>query len=338
MKTHLLCLSASAMLLCISGCTSYEDPSSFESQGSEIRSITVSLESVDDEYVSTRTTSAVYPDDPDRVQFTFGSDDYIGIFPSSGDQLRFSLSGSGGKTFTFDGGGWGLKMSYTYAAYMPFNKENYDKDNKTISIDYIGQTQKTLNDASHLGAYDFQASAGVSPDNTGHTHISLERQGVIVVLKLSVPEEKTFVSATISTDDDLFVKESNLDISGTTVEYTPLVYDRKFSLLLDNITTVPNEEFRLYFMAGYPVYLSGKELTISMVTTEGELYKGILSCYYPSPATNNWTRNTRHCYSSTLSKLGENDPHFYDPEYYIETPKGTNETPGVHVDNPGTWN
>ena len=31
-------------------------------------------------------------DNPDKVKFTFGGDDNIGIFPSSGDQLKFSLS------------------------------------------------------------------------------------------------------------------------------------------------------------------------------------------------------------------------------------------------------
>ena len=317
------------------GCSSSDD---IQIDDKEMGIITVELEPLNDYLVSTRSTTNPYADNPDRVEFTFSDKDSLGIFPNKGDQLNFPMGGAGGTSFSFDGGGWGLKKTYTYAAYIPFSKKNYDRTNKTISLVYTGQTQKALDDASHMGAYDYQASAGVSPDDAGNTHISLKRQGVIIVLKLSVPEAKTFVSATVSTGEALFVKESNLDISGTTIEYTPLEFDRKFSLLLDNITTVPNEEFRLYFMAGYPVNLSGKELTISMVTTEGELYKGILSCYYPTPATNNWTRNTRHCYSSTLSKLGENDPHFYDPEYYIETPKGTNETPGVHVDNPGTWN
>ena len=187
MKAHYLFFPA--LLLCLVGCSSQDDPSELMPQDMEVSSITVNLDVIDGDFVSTRTMSEVYPDNPDRINFTFGPDDNIGIFPSSGDQLRFSLAGTGGQSFTFDGGGWGLKTSYTYAAYIPFNKDNYDRSNSTILLDYSGQTQMALDDASHLPAYDFQASAGVSPNpETGKTSISLKRQAAILVLKLKVPE------------------------------------------------------------------------------------------------------------------------------------------------------
>ena len=103
---------------------------------------------------TTRTTSVVNSSDPDKVSFTISNKDTLGIFTSAGGpQLSFPISGSG-TSFSFNGGGWGLKSAYTYAAYIPFSKKNYDRTNKTIPLNYVGQVQNGLNNAAHMGKFD----------------------------------------------------------------------------------------------------------------------------------------------------------------------------------------
>lgn len=328
----LFCLTLSSVILGFSSCNSADNEVLLEND--DVKKIYVTIEETDG--ATTRTVASPDAEDADKVHFTIGANEALGIFPSTGTQLYFSMTGTEGTEFSFDGGGWGLKKSYKYAAYMPFNKENYENDNKTIPLVYTGQLQTQLNNTSHLGAYDYQASAGVSPGSDGNTYIQLKRQSAIIVLKLSVPVSAQFVSATISTDSEVFVNENTMDISGSSVSLTAKSKSRKFTLFLDNLQTSASQEFRLYLMAGTPVNLSGAVLKVGMKTASGDIYVGTLASYYPTDASS-WGNNGRYCYSSTLEALSPSDPHYYDPEYYVDQPQGTTETPSVTIENPGEW-
>ena len=297
----------------------------------ELQTIEVTLDETD---ATTRTTSVVNSSNPDQVLFTFSNKDTLGIFTSAGGpQLSFPISGSGSSA-SFTGGGWGLKSAYTYAAYIPFSKKNYDRTNKTIPLNYVGQTPTGLNNADHMGAYDYQASAGVHPVND-KANISLKRQGAIIVLKLKMPEAATITSATISVSGgSIFIKENNLDISGTAINISAKSANKstKTTLLLNNCTTVANQEFRLYMMAGIPVSLASKTLRVGVRTNTGEVYYAGLSKYYPTDKTD-WTANTRFCYSATLRKFTG-----ADPSAYVDDITGTLDQPAVTVPDPGAWN
>ena len=101
-------------------------------------------------------------------QITWNEKDTIGIFPSEGDQINFSMSGNANslKT-TFTGGGWALKGNSTYYAYYPFSRNNYmNKDAKdNIRMSLKGQTQIGINSASHIGDYDYMAAIGEVPSS-----------------------------------------------------------------------------------------------------------------------------------------------------------------------------
>ena len=156
-----------------------------------------------------------------RTTFTFpasggfstswAAGDTIGIFPSSGGQVEFPISGTG-STAQFNGGGWGLKTSYTYAAYYPFSKENYYRNNKTILMDYTGQVQTANDSHTHLGGYDFLASKPVTPTG-GSVNISTDRLGAIMKLELTVPAGLTYTELELISDGTPFVTKAELDIS-----------------------------------------------------------------------------------------------------------------------------
>lgn len=304
----------------------------------ELQTIEVTLDETD---ATTRTTSVVNSSNPDQVLFTFSNKDTLGIFTSAGGpQLSFPISGSGSSA-SFTGGGWGLKSAYTYAAYIPFSKKNYDRTNKTIPLNYVGQTQTGLNNADHMGAYDYQASAGVHPVND-KANISLKRQSAIIVLKLKMPVAATITSATISVSTGnpaIFIKENNLDISGTEINVSAASTDktRTITLNLNNCTTVANQEFRLYMMAGTPVAVGTKTLRVGVRTSTGDIYVANLTKYYPTDANTSstkWDKNTRFCYSATFSKVYTGTV----PDQYVGEITGTLDQPAVTVPDPGAWN
>ena len=70
-----------------------------------------------------RTSIIIEEDGP---HYAWADTDTIGIFPSTGRQVEFSMaSGAGSTSAIFTGGGWGLKSSSTYAAYFPLVGKYY---------------------------------------------------------------------------------------------------------------------------------------------------------------------------------------------------------------------
>ena len=207
----------------------------------------------EDETADTRTTFTF----PAEGGFTtsWAAGDTIGIFPSSGGQVEFPISGTGSSA-QFNGGGWGLKTSYTYAAYYPFSKGNYYRNNKTILMDYTGQVQKYNNDHRHLGSYDFLASKPVTPTG-GSVNISTERLGAVLMLELAVPESDYYTEIELISDNNPFVTKAELNISNS----NPLV---------NRIET--NRIIRLKFREG-GVYVSKNQVLTAymMVYPVGEV-------------------------------------------------------------------
>jgi hypothetical protein len=327
-----LLLSATFLVGASSCGSSLDEPVVNPVVSDEVQEITVTLEDQFDE-VSTRTTSSVNPTNPDALKFSFSTNDTLGIYPSEGGQLVFPLTNASGSSFKFSGGGWGLKTGYTYAAYVPFSKANYDRTNKTIPLNYVGQTQKGINNADHLGAFDYQASAGVTPTSTGAS-IALKRQSAAVVLKLIMPVAATLKSVTISCTSAIFIKRNNLDISGTEaiLSATSANKSKKITLYLDNCTVDANQEFRVYMMVGIPVAVSGKNLYVGIRTSDGKVYAAKLTKYKPTTDVTSWSKNTVYGYSATMKEWTT------DPERYIDDLIGSLDQPAVSVPDPGAWN
>lgn len=187
----------------------------------------------------TRTSITIKEDGP---HYAWATTDTIGIFPSEGRQVEFSMaSGAGSTSAIFTGGGWGLKSTSTYSAYYPLIGKYY-LDKTKIPIDYTGQIQNGNNSTAHLGTYDYLA-APASKVNNGTVSFNFERLGCLVQLKIKVPETGTTLnSITLSTASESFTTKGYVDIS----KESPVIKLKEgisdFTLPLKNITTSEDSE------------------------------------------------------------------------------------------------
>ena len=176
--------------------------------------------------------------------------DTLGIFPDTGAQVEFPIGGSGSSA-TFDGGGWALKNSYKYAAYYPFNKANYYKENSNLITDYSGQVQYQNGNMSHLGAYDFQASKQKATPKNGSVTITMGRLGAVLMFEITVPATDTYTDLYLYDGASTvpFAIKGYLNLSGDTPAYSSHETATRLSLGLDNIRVSKGEVLYAYMMA-----------------------------------------------------------------------------------------
>ena len=225
-----------------------------------VKQINVTLPSLDYDNSATRT---VYTINETGMSVTWAENDTIGIFPSNGHQVSFSTDeGIGGNTVTFNGGGWGLKNDSTYAAYFPFSKDNFDRSNKTILLDYTGQRQVGNGTADHLKAFDYLASGSVTPEN-GSLNLDLKRLGSIVKLDLTLPTDipvshdgYRFSGILALSSDIPFVQKAELDISGAEPRVTPLETSHVMMVELMGMNVNEDQSISVFFMLAPGNYLS----------------------------------------------------------------------------------
>lgn len=193
-------------------------------------------------------TKSTFIIDASGVKVQWADNDTLGIFPQSGDQVYFPMiSGAGSSSANFDGGGWGLKSTKTYAAYFPFSTEYYSKPHDQVRLDYSGQVQNGSSSFSHLSSVDFLASGQASP-SSGYLTLNMTRLGAIACFRLVVPSAGKYTSAVLSSDAD-FVIEADLDITGDSPVVTPVRTSHQLTLSLENFeTTQDNETVVLYMM------------------------------------------------------------------------------------------
>lgn len=208
------------------------------------------------------------------AEFKWAENDTVGIFPSEGSQVYFSMSaGSGTKTATFDGGGWALKSSSTYSAYYPF-KGNIYLDKTAIPISYNGQKQIGNNSTAHLGAYDYMTAIASTPEN-GNVNFHFKHLGALLQINLEVPEANTELRDIRLYADGVFEIYKVIDLTQNT--YTPDVFTGNILLSLENIkTTKDNQRITLYMMVP-PTDLSehSSHINVHLETPISTLYENI---------------------------------------------------------------
>lgn len=302
------------------------------------------LFSPDDEVGSIRVTLPVFEEEEmtrtnwtnnnGTLDYTFAITDTIGVFPTNGDQISFSLSkGAGTKSFTFAGAGWGVKNGFSYGAYLPFDKTNFFRKNSEIPLSYIGQKQEGLANnnttVKYLGLYDYMACGAKFPQN-GSLDILLDRLGLRLKIAVTIPDAGTYKSATISSNKQELITEAALDISKKDPMTTATKKSKKLSLSLINFTTTKNNQVVYLYMFCLPMDLTGNTLTLGIKALNGDVYTGNLVAKNGSFVFN---KNTTKNMSSTLTKYTGNNP-----DQYIEDLTGTLDQPAVTVPDPGAWN
>ena len=195
----------------------------------------------------------------DGPHYAWAVTDTIGIFPSEGRQVEFSMSsGAGSASAVFTGGGWGLKSTSTYAAYFPLIGQYY-LDKSDIPVHYTGQVQEGDASTAHLGVYDYLA-APASEVKNGGVSFDFERLGCLVQIQLTVPSPTTIYSVTLKAENEAFAVKGKVDLTETSPRIYPVASSSEIMLEVKNVTTAKANQMATFYMMLPPTDLSGKTL------------------------------------------------------------------------------
>ncbi len=211
------------------------------------------------------------------ISFAWDDDETIGIFPiapttNAQAHQKLDNGSNNGTKSSFDGAGWALLRGNTYAAYYPFQTEEYE-DYTKIPIDMTGQTQDGNGSLAHIGAgYDYMYATASVPKNGG---VSFDFNHVcsIVKLELTMPVAATWENVTLSSGSSVFITKATMNAS--TGAIASVTKSSSVVLSLSNVrTTSANQKLELY-MAVLPTTTG--DLTIKARTTENYDYVATFS-------------------------------------------------------------
>ncbi|MBO4663001.1 MAG: fimbrillin family protein [Bacteroidaceae bacterium] len=210
------------------------------------------------------------------ISFAWDDDETIGIFPiapttNAQAHQKLDNGANNGTKSSFDGAGWALLRGNTYAAYYPFQTEEYENYTK-IPIDMTGQTQDGNGSLAHIGAgYDYMYATATVPQN-GNVNFDFMHVCSIVKLELTMPIAATWKNVTLLSDEDVFVTKATMNV--TTGEVTPITKASSVVLNLNNVsTTSENEKLELY-LAVLPITTG--DLTITVLASDSYNYTSTL--------------------------------------------------------------
>lgn len=216
--------------------------------------------------------------------------DVIGIFPMGGYQQTFPLSNikAGSATALFDGGDWALRADHEYAAYYPFNRDNFLIDDMAIPVSYIGQKQVGNNSTANLGEFSYMASEATMPDAKGSVNLDMKQVGAIVRIVAGIPAGVNVVKATLTDETSDFIVGGKVDLSrrhSGSSAYAPViedpVYAPSISIAVQDLTTAEVAEGQsnvtLFFWMA-PQDLTGHELALKLTDDTSHSYTIKATC------------------------------------------------------------
>ena len=302
-KTTTALLTLSALVAC--GEDAAMEDSLNLSNGKMLESISITGK---DFQTETGTRSSVVINNA-GVNFLWEAGDVVGIFPNTGDQVSFAMDeGAGMQTATFNGGGWALKASSTYAAYYPH--DFYNRDLTAIPVSYEGQRQDGNASTAHLGAYDFMAASVTTPSN-GAVAFQMQHMGCLVMLQTDLGEAKTLTSVALKANAEAFIMSGTMDLTDVNSGVTATSTKSNLTIALSNFTVDENEICTIYFMMA-PTNLLGETLEITLSDEDCAYIKFDV-------AGKNFVAGTAYAYHLTKGEKPE------IPEYAVDLglPSGT---------------
>ena len=268
MKTHLfLSLIGEGILLsAFIACNNdvYEDSTSHFVQNIRM----VATDFVEDNY--TRTEFQI----TDKgAEFSWSSNDTVGIFPESGAQAYFPMvQGAGTKNAVFTGGGWSLRSDAVYAAYYPF-KGNFYTDRHDIRMSYSGQKQCGNSSITHLGAFDYMAAESSIPDK-GNVNFLFNHLGCLIRLNVTFPKPMKLSLASFLSETECFTKIGSVDLlSNESVRITPVEKTTSQLLQLEDVSTTEDDLTATLYLMLAPVNLLNQSLKLCVIDSEGNSYE-----------------------------------------------------------------
>lgn len=206
--------------------------------------------------------------------FIWSAKDTVGIFPSQGNQIAFSMaSGAGASSATFDGGAWTCKDGYTYRSYFPLVGKFY-LDPKKIPVSFIGQKQVGNANSDHFQKFDYMYAPLTTKQN-GFLNFSYKHLITAVLPWVDLPAGH-YVGLTLSLDEPLFLTEGEYDLTAASPAIVGKAYSNRLFISLDITLTEPGTLIVYVPMA--PIDMRGKTLTI-VITAEG----GVAYAYTYNP-------------------------------------------------------
>lgn len=210
------------------------------------------------------------------AEFTWAEKDTVGIFPDKGDQVSFPMtSGAGTKTATFDGGGWALKASSTYASYYPF-KRDMTLDKTAIPVCYKGQKQVGNGSTVHLGIYDFMAAKATTANNGG-VSFNYEHLGCMIQFNVTMKNAGTIKSLSLSSNENVFIENGTYDLMSEEIILTAKEYSNSNSIEIEDITTTNENMSATIYMMINPCDLSNKPLKVKLTDSNGNEDEAIIN-------------------------------------------------------------
>ena len=223
---------------------------------------------VPDIEIDDATTRSKLIDDGTELKFVWQENDAIGVVPMIGRPLSFPIHAENAQKniAVFDGGQWALRTDAKYAAFFPYKKTNYEKDAKSIIIDYTGQTQ------GNWTKYDFLATGAVQPKD-GAVKFTMKRLSAILKIQVKFPSSSIthFRYATLIAEEPLFGVKGTLDLSGSEPIYTPegLTKFINTDLGVDKATSSTESTVFTFYLMIPPTNLSGKQLKLLFNSDSG---------------------------------------------------------------------
>lgn len=208
-----------------------------------------------------------------EINFPWAASDVVGIFPTSGSQLYFSMeNGVGTNYVTFDGGGWALIRTADYYSYFPFVPEFYiDKD--AIPLTFIGQEQNGNGDPSkaQLGNYCHQVAKGVYNETTNSLDFSYQRLGSLFRFRIPV-DAGTYESLLVEVEGNLIAYEGTFKAINIDGKIHNAKYTDSIELTLKNVS-FDGDGTLVAFMMLPPFDYLHKQITFTLTKSDGTIVK-----------------------------------------------------------------
>lgn len=232
-----------------------------------------------------------------NLSFSWSAGDTIGIYPIGGDQVAFPISsGDGSKSAEFDGGAWGLRSTFMYAAYYPYNTLNCFVKETELPVSFIGQVQNGNDSRDDLDRYDFQAAAATAPTATGGVNLQMKHLGAFMRLYLELPEVMGVKEVTVTSDKVEFVTEGFVDLSAATPVITATKTAESLSIKLNDVTTDSSKHITVW-LATAALDHSSSEFTVVAEDLANNKYEGKIAGKLALPGQGKG-------YTVTLAKTG----------------------------------
>ena len=231
---------------------------------SEVFFSTPSIPIVSEDGPSTKVS--VSPVDASNYLYLWEAADTVGVFPSSGSQVFFSMSEGAGTTLArFDGDAWSLRGDVDYYSYYPFVGDMY-LDSSHVPVHFTGQHQAST--SSFSGCNIYMASSSTTTIE-GELGFSLEMLNTMLRFDMTLPEG-TYTKLTLSLNEPLFVKEGYYNLSSPSIVAEH--YTKTQEVVLDNFTVSSANSPVSIYTAQAPLDLRGQAMTVSVYSSDGRRY------------------------------------------------------------------